>query len=428
MTVAYDRFNKELNMAYFQGKLILGIVACTTFLGALPTSPTVVSGTNVTFDNSTMGVLTVSSDSPTTIVEWDSFSVANGEVVVFNLPSTDSTILNRVTGAVPSAIYGYVYASPDTQGLGTVYLVNTSGISKGPVATVVTNGFLASTLDVPNGDFLAGGAMTFTDSTQQTINNNGSIVTDMSDAILLGYQVVHAGNITAYQGSASMGAGAEIVVQPANPQRLTIVQGATGSAATGVTLATGSYINAYQAEIKADGNLYTTAIDQEGRLKITGTDTEVANVIFDSTGGTTYLNAIITCQNSDGTGGTATVLGNSIELDNSATITCSGPSGGGQISIGGGLNGSGTPYNSQNTVMQVGALLFTDATTAGNGGQTVVWSDNVTAFYGSIFSRGGINSGNGGTVQVCGVNSLTNQGNIDISAVRGSNGTKLGCP
>ena len=273
MTVAYDRFNKELNMAYFQGKLILGIVACTTFLGALPTSPTVVSGTNVTFDNSTMGVLTVSSDSPTTIVEWDSFSVANGEVVVFNLPSTDSTILNRVTGAVPSAIYGYVYASPDTQGLGTVYLVNTSGISKGPVATVVTNGFLASTLDVPNGDFLAGGAMTFTDSTQQTINNNGSIVTDMSDAILLGYQVVHAGNITAYQGSASIGAGAEIVVQPANPQRLTIVQGATGSAATGVTLATGSYINAYQAEIKADGNLYTTAIDHEGRLKITGTDT-----------------------------------------------------------------------------------------------------------------------------------------------------------
>ena len=51
---------------------------------------------------------------------------------------------------------------------------------------------------------------------------------------------------------------------------------------------------------------------------------------------------------------------------------------------------------------------------SGDGGQLVVWSDNTTEFYGSIFARGGKNSGNGGTVQICGVNSLINQGNVDV--------------
>ena len=115
------------------------------------------------------------------------------------------------------------------------------------------------------------------------------------------------------------------------------------------------------------------------------------NVIFDATGGYNYVNSSIKCQNFDATGGNVTVLGGSIELDSRALIMCSGDNGGGQISIGGGLNGIGTPYNSQSTVMQRGALLIGDAGMSGDGGQLVVWSDNATEFYGSIFARGGRN-------------------------------------
>ena len=144
--------------------------------------------------------------------------------------------------------------------------------------------------------------------------------------------------------------------------------------------------------MKADGSLYTTAIDHEGLIAITGTMSNTGNVIFDPTGGYNYINSNIQCQNFDETGGNVTFLGGSIELDNSALIICSGVNGGGQISVGGGLNGIGTPYNSQSTVMQRGALLIADASVASDGGQLVVWSDNTTEFYGSIFSRGGKNS------------------------------------
>ena len=435
-------------MDNFRNLMMIVILSWTSFLGALPTSPTIVSGT-VTFDTSMPNTLIVNSTSDLSIVNWGSFSVAGYETVIFNLPSSTSAILNRVTGAVLSQIYGFIYASPTETGNGIVYLVNNNGITKGPVATIVTSGFLASTLDVSDGDFLGGGNMTFTNSTDQILNNKGSFIADSGDVILLGYQVIQAGNITASQGSASIGAAGEIIFNPNTAQRLQIVQttGAvkpTGISAwfnslfyekketvivpTGITIAYASIINAYQAEVKADGTLYTTAIDHEGSISITGTMSNTGNVIFDATGGYNYVNSSIKCQNFDATGGSVMVLGGSIELDSRALIMCSGANGGGQISIGGGLNGIGTPYNSQSTVMQLGALLIGDAGMSGDGGQLVVWSDNTTEFYGSIFARGGKNSGNGGTVQICGVNSLINQGNVDVSAVSGSPGQNLGCP
>jgi filamentous hemagglutinin family protein len=435
-------------MGNFRNLVMIGILSWMSFLGALPTSPTVVSG-SVTFDTSVPNTLIVNSTSDLSIVNWSSFTVLGYETVIFNLPSSTSSILNRVTGGVLSQIYGFIYASPTETGNGIVYLVNNNGISKGAVATIVTSGFLASTLDVADGDFLGGGNMTFTNSTNQILNNNGSFIADAGDVILLGYQVIHAGNITASQGSASIGAGAEIIFNPTNAQRLQIVQTTglvkpkgiidslsslffekkeTAIVPTGITIAYASNINAYQAEVRADGSLSTTAIDYEGSIAVTGTMNNSGNVIFDATGGYNYLNSSIYCQNFDETGGSVMVLGGSIELDRRALFLCSGANGGGQISIGGGLNGVGTPYNSQNTVMQRGALLLGDATLAGDGGQVVIWSDNTTQFYGSIYSRGGKNSGNGGTVQVCGVDALTNQGHIDVSAISGSAGQDLGCP
>lgn len=396
----------------------------TAFLGALPTSPTVVAG-NVTFDTSTPGVLIVTSTSDRSIVSWNSFSVDGSDTVIFQLPFATSAILNKVTGSTPSQIDGFIYASQNANGNGIVYLVNNNGISKGSVATVLTNGFLASTLNANNGEFLAGGAMTFTDSTQQAINNDGSIVTYLSDTILLGYQVNHTGNITAAQGFASLGAGSQIVLQPSGPQRLSIVSGSSGSTTTGLTTGNISTINSLQAELMADGALYTNAIDHEGTITINGTGGASFNL--DSTNGLSIVNGMITCQNSDGTGGLVTVLGNSILLNNSCFIDCSGQNGGGQIFVGGGPFGSVTPYNAQTTIMQIGARLITDATQTGNGGQAVLWANGTTNFFGNISSLGGIQSGDGGTAQVCGLTSLTNDGYIDVSAPAGQEGTIYDC-
>ena len=214
--------------------MMIVILSWTSFLGALPTSPTVVSGT-VTFDTSMPNILIVNSTSDLSIVNWGSFSVAGYETVIFNLPSSTSAILNRVTGGILSQIYGFIYASPTETGNGIVYLVNNNGITKGPVATIVTSGFLASTLDVSDGDFLGGGNMTFTNSTDQILNNKGSFIADSGDVILLGYQVIQAGNITASQGSASIGAAGEIIFNPNTAQRLQIVQTTGAEKPTGIS-------------------------------------------------------------------------------------------------------------------------------------------------------------------------------------------------
>ena len=94
--------------------LVIGIVSWTSFLGALPTTPTVVSGT-VTFDTSMSNTLIVNSTSDLSIVNWASFTVLGYETVIFNLPSSTSAILNRVTGAVATQINGFIYASPSRQ-------------------------------------------------------------------------------------------------------------------------------------------------------------------------------------------------------------------------------------------------------------------------------------------------------------------------
>ena len=82
-------------------------------------------------------------------------------------------------------------------------------------------------------------------------------------------------------------------------------------------------------------------------------------------------------------------------------IDVSGANGGGQALIGGGAHGANSAIpDATNTTVQSGAVIDADATADGNGGQVVVWSNNLTDFEGSISARGGANGGNGGFAEV----------------------------
>lgn len=109
---------------------------------ALPQNPTVVSG-GVNIGLPAGSSLTITQTTPRAIVNWQSFSIGQGNTATFHQPDSSSAILNRVTGNTTSSIAGQLNAN------GQVFLVNPNGIVITPTGTVKTGGgFVASTLDI----------------------------------------------------------------------------------------------------------------------------------------------------------------------------------------------------------------------------------------------------------------------------------------
>ena len=93
----------------------------------------------------------VNQSTPSAIINWNTFNIRANESVRFNQPSASSVALNRVTGGLgPSEIMGTLTAN------GRVFIINRDGILFGPGSVVNTAGFLATTNDIKNADFMAG--------------------------------------------------------------------------------------------------------------------------------------------------------------------------------------------------------------------------------------------------------------------------------
>jgi len=133
---------------------------------ALPGGGSVAAGAATL--SSGANTLTVNQSSQNAVLNWQSFSIAQGESVRFNQPNTGSVALNRVTGSDPSSILGSLSAN------GKVFLVNPNGILFGANAQVNVGGLVASTLNISDADFMAG-KYSFSGPGGGTVLNQGSI-------------------------------------------------------------------------------------------------------------------------------------------------------------------------------------------------------------------------------------------------------------
>ncbi len=138
-----------------------------------------------------------------------------------------------------------------------------------------------------------------------------------------------------------------------------------------------------------------------------------------------YGNQVTSTGNLTAPGGTVMVLGERIGLFDNASIDISSDNGGGTVLIGGGFQGEGYVPNAARTFVDSGVTINADANQNGDGGNVIVWANEVTGFYGNISARGGIKSGNGGLVEVSGKEHLIFRGTVDNSAVNGLWGTLL---
>ena len=161
---AITSFARELRASVSVIALLWGLgCAQPSFAQSLPTGGTVASG-NVSISSTSPTSLTISQSTATGIVTWSSFSI--GQAIGPVRHGTGAT-LNRVTGNVPSSINGVLSATGR-------FTVNPSGVVVGPSGEIKTGGnFVASTLDVKDAEFLAGGPLTFSGNSAASVVNLG---------------------------------------------------------------------------------------------------------------------------------------------------------------------------------------------------------------------------------------------------------------
>ena len=388
------------------------------------------------------------------IINWQNFSIGQGQSV--QIDNGRGATLNRVTGGNISDIAGTLKST------GSVYVINPAGIIVLPGGQVATTGnFFASTRDMSDSSFMAGGAQSFSGNSAGVVTNQGTITSTTGDVTLVGKSVTNSGQITAPGGTVSLAAGDSVLLQPANGDQQILVNAGSGDVTNSGSIA------AAQAELTAaGGNVYALASNNGGVIRATGSATKDGHVYLTASGDVS-VGGTVTATNANGSGGkisatggatggsvsvTGTINANAVSasakggtvvataskvsVGATANISADGGSNGGIVLIGGDRHGGSDPSinllptavsDAQTTAVAAGATISAvggGLGGTGNGGNVVVWSDQSTSYAGAISARAGAAGGNGGFVEVSG-EMLGFAGTVDTRAPKGTTGTLL---
>ncbi len=420
----------------------------------LPTQGVVTSG--VASIHQSGADLSVNQTTPRAIVNWSSFSIGQSNAVTFNQPNAFSAILNRVTGTTTSTIAGQLNAN------GQVYLVNPNGIAITRTGAVrVGGGFVASTLQITDGDFNSGNLSFTGQGASAAVSNAGAISAASGGFVgLLGGTVSNSGAISVPLGKVGLGSGEQATLnltgdnflqvalptgaKTADGQALVDVTGKVRAAGGSVQLKAATVATAIRDAVNVSGVVSASSarasggsiilgggpggnVSVTGRLVASGRTKGGAIAI----GGRNVAlgRAKLVANSAHGRGGSATVTGTNAVSLVSTTVDASGATGGGAIRIGGDFHGASDVTSARTTTVDSASTLNASATSSGDGGTVAVWSDASTAFAGHITATGGPSDGNGGYAEVSanpatrGV--LTYSGFADLTAPKGTTGTLL---
>src|SRR5215813_4169828 len=426
-----------------------------------PAGGTVVGGT-ATIQGQGGPAVTVNQSSGSAIINWNTFNIGVNESVRFNQPGASSVVLNRVTGGLgPSEILGTLTAN------GRVFVINRDGILFGPNAVVNTAGFLATTHDIKNSDFMAGRYnFNIPGRPDASIVNQGRITaTSGGFAALVAPGVRNTGTITATLGTVALVSGNGFTLDLYGDKLITLAVG-DQIASKVIDVSTGKPLKSLvsnEGKIRANGGrveltaaaartVVDSVINTSGVITANSIGRRNGMIVLSAaTGASKPAGAPAQIVKISGTlaaagkkkgtqGGTILVAGENIKLAN-ARIDASGRAGGGKVLIGGDWGG-GKPNKglvanpsaklesfvipTATTVsVDAGTTINASATGRGNGGKVVLWSDSETTFAGTILARGGARSGDGGFVETSSRKLLNYSGTTDTRAPKGTVGTLL---
>src|SRR6185369_15371314 len=435
------------------GKRICTLLLATTSAVALgstalanPLGGQVVGG-NATVQGQGTSTVTVTQTTNSAIVNWTTFNIGAGERTNIIMPNSSSVQLDRVTGGQgPSQILGTLTSN------GRVFLVNPDGLLFGPGSVVNAAGFLATTHDITNADFMAG-RYNFSIPGRPTasIVNQGTITAQTGGfAALVAPGVRNSGTITATLGKVALASGNSFTLDFYGDKLITLDVNDT-IAAQVKDVATGLPLDALvknTGTLKADG----------GRVELTAVAArQVVDAVINNTGiieadtigtqnGLIVLGAATAAskptgapaqtvkvsgtlsasgKQAGGKGGTIQVTGESIALS-AATLSASGRAGGGKVLVGGDRGGANAAVPNASTVsIDAASTIDASAKDNGDGGKVVVWSNQNTIFNGTIMASAGSLGGDGGFVETSGGTLGFAGARVDTSAPKGRTGSWL---
>ncbi|MFY1971011.1 filamentous hemagglutinin N-terminal domain-containing protein [Achromobacter dolens] len=408
---------------------------------ANPTGGHVVAG-GATINDRGNGTLDINQSTGKAIINWKGFSIGANETVNFRQPGSNSVTLNRVVGNDPSAIFGRLNAN------GNVILVNPNGVLFGKGARVDVGGLVATTANISDKDFLAGKYKFDQPSSKANamIVNEGTIsIKDSGLAVLVAPAVRNSGVIEAKLGRVAL-AGAKTVTVDFHGDGLLSFD-ATSAVSELPKDADGKPVSALVANngvIRADGGtvlmtaravkgVIDNVVNTDGIVSARAVGTQNGKIVL-SGGDAGTVNVAGTVEatgaNAGERGGKVVVTGEHVNVARGAAIDVSGAAGGGEIALGSqGVapdDGSAAFSGKSSTVkVAAGATLKADALINGNGGSVTMWSNDATAFAGSLSARGGAQGGDGGFAEVSSNKNIGLTGSADLRAPKGKTGLLL---
>jgi len=352
--------------------------------------------------------LTITQQAGRAIINWESFSLAQGELVQFVQPDSRSALLNRVISQSPSEIYGQLQAN------GKIYLINQNGIVVGPTGKIQAASFIASTLHLEDELFLQD-ELRFSSNKGGKLLQQGMIAVE-GNIFLLAREVVNEGLLSAPNGSVCLAAGSEVYLIDSRDGGTVKISGVGSVSNTGE-------IEAARAELRAAaGNIYALAVNQEGVTNATGSMEVDGEIILQAESGLVAVSGKMSAEH----GGKIHLLGDFVHLTNDAALSVSGDAGGGEILVGGDYKGSNPAIpNAKGIYVGPGVHISADALQNGDGGKIIFWGNDANCYYGMTSAQGGPLGGDGGFVEISSHGLLVPEGHVTTFAPKGKTGTLL---
>ncbi len=341
--------------------------------------------------------------------------------------SVKSALLIGVTGYDPSFILGQISSN------GRVFISNPNGILFGANARIDVGGLMATTLSIRDEDFLSGryqfNASTGVGQYAGRVINKGQISAPGGHIVLAGHEVTNEGLLSAPGGRVGLVASDEVLVD-VEGDGLLFFNVKAGDAQTRLRQLGRIEVDGGSAELMAAarGAFADTVLNMSGVVQARSVGTRNGRIVIDGgSDGVTQVSGTLDASGAGTgqTGGRIAVLGDQVALVGQARLDASGDLGGGEVLVGGNVQGGGSERRASRSYVGRNVVISADALSLGDGGKVVVWADGDTRYHGQLSARGGALGGNGGFAEVSGHEHLSYAGTADLSAANGRKGQLL---